>query len=168
MFLLISLYFQTAETVEAIVQQLMEKQRAKTNARTHECACDNTSKGNSSATDKKCTHTFHRIISPKTHSRGVLAVVSTAAANSTTLSSTTTQVSSTATTVLTTQTSSVKSEEATTKRATVSATVAVSGVTPRPEFDNIIFLQKCFILHESDTCILRVIRMNSIPLRFKL
>lgn len=110
----------------------MEKQRAKTNARTHECACDNTSKGNSSATDKKCTHTFHRIISPKTHSRGVLAVVSTAAANSTTLSSTTTQASSTATTVLTTQTSSVKSEEATTKRATVSATVAVSGVTPRP------------------------------------
>lgn len=110
----------------------MEKQRAKSNARTHECACDNTSKGNSSATDKKCTHTFHRIISPKTHSRGVLAVVSTAAANSTTLSSTTTQTSSTATTVLTTQTSSVKSEEATPKRATVSATVAVSGVTPRP------------------------------------
>lgn len=110
----------------------MEKQRAKSSARTHECACDNTPKGNSSATDKKCTHTFHRIISPKTHSRGVLAVVSTAAANSTTLSSTTTQVSSTATTVLTTQTSSVKSEDVPPKRATVSATVAVSGVTPRP------------------------------------
>ncbi|KFM64003.1 Calmodulin-binding transcription activator 1, partial [Stegodyphus mimosarum] len=123
----------TAETVEAIVQQLMEKQRAKSNARTHECACDNATKGNTSTTDKKCTHTFHRIISPKTHSRGVLAAVSTAAANSSTLSSTTTtQVSSTATTVLTTPTTSAKSEEAPTKRATVSATVAVSGVTPRP------------------------------------
>ncbi|XP_071039433.1 calmodulin-binding transcription activator 2 isoform X4 [Parasteatoda tepidariorum] len=122
----------TAETVEAIVQQLMEKQRAKSTARTHECACDNNAKGNASA-DKKCSHTFHRIISPKTHSRGVLAAVSTAAANSTTVSNTsTTPASSTTTTVLTTQTTSIKSEETPAKRATVSATVAVTGVTPRP------------------------------------
>ncbi|GBO42271.1 hypothetical protein AVEN_208587-1, partial [Araneus ventricosus] len=123
----------TAETVEAIVQQLMEKQRAKSNARTHECACDNAPKGSTPGTDKKCSHTFHRIISPKTHSRGVLAAVSTASANSTTLSTTTAApASSTATTVLTTHTTSVKSEDTPMKRATVAATVAVSGVTPRP------------------------------------
>ncbi|KAF8794629.1 Calmodulin-binding transcription activator 1 like protein [Argiope bruennichi] len=123
----------TAETVEAIVQQLMEKQRAKSNARTHECACDNAPKGSAPGNDKKCSHTFHRIISPKTHSRGVLAAVSTASANSTTLSTTTSApASSTATTVLTTHTTSVKSEETPMKRTTVAATVAVSGVTPRP------------------------------------
>lgn len=110
----------TAETVEAIVQQLMEKQRAKggaggggsagggSGARTHECPCDSTTKtslspastptpppssappqsfsaassstpspaaattaatdggsGGSSAS-KKCGHSLHRIISPKT------------------------------------------------------------------------------------------------------
>ncbi|CAL1269615.1 unnamed protein product [Larinioides sclopetarius] len=129
----ISVSLKTAETVEAIVQQLMEKQRAKSNARTHECACDNAPKGSTPGTDKKCSHTFHRIISPKTHSRGVLAAVSTASVNSTTLSTTTaTPASSTATTVLTTHTTSVKSEETPIKRATVAATVAVSGVTPRP------------------------------------
>ncbi|GIY61017.1 calmodulin-binding transcription activator 1 [Caerostris extrusa] len=123
----------TAETVEVIVQQLMEKQRAKSSARTHECACDNASKGNTTGTDKKCSHTFHRIISPKTHSRGVLSAVSTASANSTTLSTTTaTPASSTTTTVLSSHATSVKSEETPVKRATVAATVAVSGVTPRP------------------------------------
>ncbi|GFV24831.1 calmodulin-binding transcription activator 1 [Trichonephila clavipes] len=120
----------TAETVEAIVQQLMEKQRAKSTARTHECACDNTPKGNTPGSEKKCSHTtFHRIISPKTHSRGVLAAVSTASANSTTATTTATPASSTTTTALTTNSTSIKSEDVPVKRAT---TVAVSGVTPRP------------------------------------
>ncbi|XP_077509532.1 calmodulin-binding transcription activator isoform X2 [Amblyomma americanum] len=112
----------TAETVEAIVQQLMEKQRAKggaggggsagggSGARTHECPCDSTTKtslspastptpppapssappqafsaassstpspaaattatdgggSGSSSASKKCGHSLHRIISPKT------------------------------------------------------------------------------------------------------
>ncbi|XP_042146826.1 LOW QUALITY PROTEIN: calmodulin-binding transcription activator 2 [Ixodes scapularis] len=94
----------TAETVEAIVQQLMEKQRAKTGggggsgARTHECPCDSTTKtslspastptpppaaaatsttpasstsassptGAAADPSKKCGHSLHRIISPKT------------------------------------------------------------------------------------------------------
>ncbi|GFY40286.1 calmodulin-binding transcription activator 2 [Trichonephila inaurata madagascariensis] len=102
----------TAETVEAIVQQLMEKQRAKSTARTHECACDNVPKGNTPGSEKKCSHTtFHRIISPKTHSRGVLAAVSTASANSTTATTTATPASSTTTTALTTNSTSIKSED---------------------------------------------------------
>ncbi|PRD35183.1 UNVERIFIED_CONTAM: Calmodulin-binding transcription activator 2 [Trichonephila clavipes] len=108
----------------------MEKQRAKSTARTHECACDNTPKGNTPGSEKKCSHTtFHRIISPKTHSRGVLAAVSTASANSTTATTTATPASSTTTTALTTNSTSIKSEDVPVKRAT---TVAVSGVTPRP------------------------------------
>ncbi|XP_064459718.1 calmodulin-binding transcription activator 2-like isoform X3 [Ornithodoros turicata] len=93
----------TAETVEAIVQQLMEKQRAKNTARTHECPCDSTTKATpspasstattssnsptssststiaeapttsttSSTSTKKCAHTLHRIISPKTRGGAV-------------------------------------------------------------------------------------------------
>ncbi|CAN7986340.1 unnamed protein product, partial [Ixodes hexagonus] len=109
----------TAETVEAIVQQLMEKQRAKagggggSGARTHECPCDSTTKtslspastptppppaatsttpasstsassptgapGAAAAADpsKKCGHSLHRIISPKT--RGAVAPTSSSA-----------------------------------------------------------------------------------------
>lgn len=121
----------TAETVETIVQQLMEKQRAKSTVRTHECACDNTPKSNATVPDnKKCSHTLHRIISPKSHSRSVVATVTTAS-SSTGTSSTTTQVVTTATTVPTTHSSSTK-EETVTKRTSVTSNVTVASCTPRP------------------------------------
>ncbi|GAB6031367.1 hypothetical protein CHUAL_009151 [Chamberlinius hualienensis] len=66
---------QTAETVEAIVQQLMEKQRTRLPAKPHECVGPE-SKVNSRGgqNDKKC-HTLHRIISPKS---GMATMQSTA------------------------------------------------------------------------------------------
>uniref|UniRef100_T1IL77 CG-1 domain-containing protein n=1 Tax=Strigamia maritima TaxID=126957 RepID=T1IL77_STRMM len=63
----------TAETVEAIVQQLMEKQRVRNQVKTHECPCDNQGAKNSIQCDsKKCNHTLHRIISPKTGEAGAV------------------------------------------------------------------------------------------------
>ncbi|XP_067127660.1 calmodulin-binding transcription activator 2 isoform X2 [Centruroides vittatus] len=112
----------TAETVEAIVQQLMEKQRAKAAVRTHECACDSTTKsvGNTSE-NKKCSHTLHRIISPKSQSRKM-------SSSNSTVSTTTNHVSSSTTLVAVSQAGIQKVEETANKR-TVGTTRSATTVT---------------------------------------
>ncbi|XP_022247268.1 LOW QUALITY PROTEIN: calmodulin-binding transcription activator 2-like [Limulus polyphemus] len=74
---------QTTETIEAIVQQLMEKHQPKMTVRTHEC--DTTTPFNSTVArksvtvgHKKCSHNLHQIISPK--AQAAASAVSTATA----------------------------------------------------------------------------------------
>ncbi|XP_076315290.1 calmodulin-binding transcription activator 2-like isoform X3 [Tachypleus tridentatus] len=139
---------QTAETIEAIVQQLMEKQRAKMAVRTHECVCDTSTPSKSStasgsvAVDKKCSHTLHRIISPKTQ-------VAAAAATAPDANNSSVAVSVTSTTSAQTSVSQTVSQKMVT--SIIHATTTASTPTVSQRSSGVIFATPCKPLAQNGT-----------------
>ncbi|XP_076358099.1 calmodulin-binding transcription activator 2-like isoform X3 [Tachypleus tridentatus] len=131
---------QTAETVEAVVQQLMEKQRAKMAVRTHECVCDTTtpskspvSTGSVSGGNKKCSHTLHRIISPK------IQAAAAAAAAASSIGTVATTVASTASV----QTSVSQTVSQKTGTNIIQSTTTVSSSTTSQRSSGVILAMPC-------------------------